>query len=71
VWGAASVILQRRHGGISQNLNMGVELILGLGTLVCFALLVAHIVAKASRGYFEYPDEAIEGALAGLLGLLM
>jgi hypothetical protein len=67
----AFCIRQGRSRRVSPGAAFWIELALGLGGLVCFALMVVHIVSKAGSPVYGYPYKAAEGSMAFLLGALM
>lgn len=72
VWGLLTCCVQRHRTGVASHpVALGFQFVLGLGALVCFAMMVAHIVSKTKEAYYYYPSKASDGAMAFLLGALM
>ncbi|CAM1503564.1 Fc.00g011550.m01.CDS01 [Cosmosporella sp. VM-42] len=69
LWGVVGTISNRRAahhmGHVSKGVDVGARAVLGLGTSVCFALLVVHMVR------WDVWSTGCEAGMVALLGILM
>ena len=66
-----SCCIGRRGRHLAPRFAFATEALLALGSIVCFALMVAHIISKTNQPDYGYPYRSVEGAMAFVLGVLM